>query len=125
MAAQPLPEPQPKAVLRKERQTPVLRQLLFRPLNLESQHRLSFHPLSPPAFKGFTSQVRIHSPKTSMPRGLSYFFSPSISVLGQAATAGPRRFSGSVLGRDSGRGEPRFRPHRRSGIDLVFSKSLR
>src|SRR5579863_7529743 len=81
MAAQPLPEPQPKAVLRKERQTPVLRQLLFRPLNLESQHRLSFHPLSPPAFKGFTSQVRIHSPKTSMPRGLSYFFSPSISVL--------------------------------------------
>src|SRR5579863_7482932 len=47
-----------------------------------SQLRLSFHPLSPPALKGFTSQVRIHSPETSMPRGLSYFFRPSISVLG-------------------------------------------
>src|SRR5579863_3521923 len=82
MAAQPLPEPQPMAVLRKERQTPVRRQLLFRPLDLESQLRLSFHPLSPPALKGFTSQVRIHSPDTSMPRGLSCFFSPSISVLG-------------------------------------------
>src|SRR5579863_10773085 len=41
-----------------------------------------FIPISPPALKGFTSQVRIHSPKTSMPRGLSYIFSPSISVLG-------------------------------------------
>src|SRR5579863_9475384 len=39
--------------------------------------------ISPPALKGLTSQVRIHSPETSMTRGLSYIFSPSISVLGK------------------------------------------
>src|SRR5579863_8206796 len=53
MAAQQLPEPQPMAVLRKERQTPVRRQLLFRPLDLESQLRLSFHPHQPSCVERF------------------------------------------------------------------------
>src|SRR5579863_7580546 len=73
MVAHHLLESQPLAVvLSKERQT-------LRPLDLESRTVCHIILISPPALKGFTCQVRIYSPETSMPRGLS------ISVSGAAS----------------------------------------